>query len=92
MKDYSKHGLTEIMMHLLTTDVTEEEIFRSLIANYKKRDNKTAFKKLAAFMNKYDVTCCLGIDDMELLRDGQYYEGNDWYSSLQDKYERARFG
>jgi hypothetical protein len=43
-------------------------------------------------MNKYDVTYCLGIDDMELLRDGQYYEGNDWYTSLQDKYERARFG
>jgi hypothetical protein len=53
MKDYSKHGITELRMYLYDPSITPEVIFESLINNLRKKRNKTALKKVRTFMGSF---------------------------------------
>ena len=65
MKDYSKHGITELRMYLYDPSITAEIIFESLMNNLRKRKNKTALKKVRTFMSSFPQA--LSDNDLELL-------------------------
>lgn len=73
--DYSKLTITEMKEKMYKREATGEQIFESLLCNFRKKKNKTSLKKVTQYLGSFPQACVLASDhDIQLFNQVRNYK------------------